>query len=67
MWSTVGVDELTKLPLNYSRLLEFEGQDQIIISVNGTLSESFTTHETNLIKVKNVNGNILEFKSVFIF
>lgn len=63
MWSTIVVDELTKIPLNYSILLEFEGQDQIITSVNGTLSESFITRETNSVKVKNIIGNILELES----
>lgn len=57
------VDEMKKIPLNYELISEHEGQDRILESIGGNLSEPFWIRETLRENVVNVNGNILEIKS----
>lgn len=59
----VFVGEMKKIPLNYVLLSEHEGQDQILSSIDGPLSEPFWIRETLKDTVVNVHGNILEMNS----
>lgn len=59
----VFVDEMKKIPLNYVLLSEHEGQDQILSSVDGSLSEPFWIREALKDIVVNVHGNVLEMNS----
>lgn len=60
------IDEMKKLPLNYELISEHEGQDRILESIDGKLSEPFLIRETLRENVTNVQGNILEIKTTVI-
>lgn len=57
------VDEMKKISSNYVALSEHEGQDQILSSINGTLSAPFWIRETLKDTVVNMHENILEIDS----
>ena len=59
----VFVDETKKIPLNYVLLSEHEGQDQILSSMDDSLSEPFWIRETLKDAVVDARGNILEMNS----
>ena len=57
------VNEMKKMPLNYEYIAEQEGQDRILNSLGGNLSEPFGIRETLRENVANVTGDILEINS----
>ncbi|MDE1770059.1 MAG: DUF3068 domain-containing protein [Thaumarchaeota archaeon] len=57
------VNEMKKIPLNYELISEQEGQDRILNSIGGNLSEPFGIRETLKENVINVSGDILEINS----
>lgn len=57
------VNEMKKIPLDYVALSEHEGQDQVLASINGAISEPFWIRETLKDIVVNKNNNILEINS----
>ncbi len=59
----MGVDELTKIPSNYSLYLVFDGKDQVLDPLEGKLSEPFPLTETHLRKVISIQGNVVELES----
>jgi len=62
-WNEVILLEINKMPTNYSLFFDQEGQDQILNSIDGEMSEPFTLHEESLLSVTNVKGDILEIGS----
>jgi hypothetical protein len=60
------VNEMKKMPLNYELISEHEGQDRILESIGGKLSEPFWIREVLKENVVNVNGNILEINSTVV-
>jgi signal transduction histidine kinase len=60
------VDEMKKIPLNYELISEHEGQDRILESIGGKLSEPFWIREVLKENIVNVNGNILEINSTVV-
>ena len=60
------VNEIKKIPLNYEYIAEQEGQDQVLSSLGGNLSEPFGIRETLRENVINVTGNILEINSTIL-
>lgn len=60
------VDEMKKIPLNYEMISEQEGQDRVLESKDGKLSEPFWIRETLRQEVASVDGNVLEIKSTVI-
>ncbi len=59
----VFVDEMKKIPIDYELISEHEGQDRVLESINGNISDPFWIRETLREKVVSVNGNILEITS----
>ncbi|MBI5146722.1 MAG: DUF3068 domain-containing protein [Thaumarchaeota archaeon] len=59
----VFVDEMKKIPINYELISEHEGQDRVLESLNGNISDPFWIRETLREKAVKVNGNILEITS----
>ncbi len=57
------VNEMKKIPLNYEFIAEQEGQDRVLNSLGGNLSEPFGIRETLRENVINVTGDILEINS----
>jgi hypothetical protein len=60
------VNEMKKMPLNYELISEHEGQDRILDSIGGKLSQPFWIREVLKENVVNVNGNILEINSTVV-
>ena len=60
------VNEIKKMPFNYTLIAEHEGQDRILESIDGKLSEPFWIREVLKENVVNVNGNILEVNSTVV-
>ena len=60
------VNEMKKMPFNYEVIAEHEGQDRILESMGGQLSEPFWIREVLKENVVNVNGNLLEIKSTVV-
>ncbi|MGI0047676.1 MAG: porin PorA family protein [Nitrosotalea sp.] len=60
------VNELKKLPLNYEYIAEQEGQDRVLDSLGGNLSEPFGIRETLRENVINITGDILGINSTII-
>ncbi len=60
------VNEIKKIPLNYEYIAEQEGQDQVLSSLGGNLSEPFGIRETLRENVINVTGDILEINSTIL-
>ncbi|MGI0102416.1 MAG: porin PorA family protein [Nitrosotalea sp.] len=60
------VNEMKKIPLNYEFIAEQEGQDRVLNSLVGNLSEPFGIRETLRENVVNVTGNILEINSTIL-
>src|SRR5215510_4222093 len=60
------VNEMKKIPFNYEVIAEHEGQDRILKSMDGTLSEPFWIREVLKENVVNVNGNLLEINSTVV-
>src|SRR5262245_34598937 len=60
------VNEMKKMPFNYALIAEHEGQDRILESISGKLSEPFWIREVLKENVVNVNGNILEINSTVV-
>jgi signal transduction histidine kinase len=54
---------MKKNPLNYELIFEQEGQDRVLESIDGNMSEPFLIRETLRQNVININGNVLEIKS----
>ncbi|WP_268542282.1 porin PorA family protein [Candidatus Nitrosotenuis cloacae] len=59
----VFVDEMKKIPADYDTISEHEGQDRVLGTIGGEISEPFWIRETLREKVVSVNGNILEITS----
>jgi hypothetical protein len=57
---------MKKMPFNYEVIAEHEGQDRILESMGGQLSEPFWIREVLKENVVNVNGNLLEIKSTVV-
>ena len=57
------VDEMKKIPVNYDLISEHEGQDRVLESSSGKISDPFWIRETLRENVVRVDGNILEIKS----
>jgi signal transduction histidine kinase len=57
------VNEMKKIPLNYELISEQEGQDRILNSPDGNLSEPFGIRETLKENVMSVAGDILTINS----
>lgn len=57
------VNEMKKIPLNYEIISEHEGQDRILESINGNISEPFWIRETLREKVVNADDDVLEITS----
>jgi len=60
------VHEMKKIPLHYELISEQEGQDRILESIGGKLSEPFWIREVLKENVVNINGNILEINSTVV-
>lgn len=60
------VNEMKKLPLDYKIISEHEGQDQILDEIDGALSDPFWIRETLTQKATDVQGDILEIKSIVV-
>ena len=60
------VNEMKKIPLNYELISEQEGQDRILHSIGGNLSEPFGIRETLRENVINVTGDILSINSTIL-
>src|SRR5262245_36462410 len=60
------VNEMKKVPFTYEVISEHEGQDRILQSIGGKLSEPFWIREVLKETVVNVNGNILEITSTVV-
>src|SRR5262245_14625806 len=60
------VNEMKKIPFNYEVIAEHEGQDRVLDSIGGTLSEPFWIREVLKENVVNVNGNLLEITSTVV-
>lgn len=60
------VNEIKKIPFNYELISEQEGQDRILESIGGKLSEPFWIRETLKENALNATGNILKINSVVI-
>src|SRR5579863_4213632 len=60
------VNEMKKIPLNYELISEQEGQDRILNSIGGNLSEPFGIRETLRENVINVTGDILAINSTIL-
>lgn len=59
----VFVDEMKKIPANHDLISEHEGQDRVLESLGGNISDPFWIRETLRENVVRVDGNILEIKS----
>ena len=57
------VNEMKKMPLNYEYIAEQEGQDRVLNTLGGNLSEPFGIRETLRENAVNITGNILEINS----
>ncbi len=62
----LSVYEIKKLPLTYELISEHEGEDRILESINGKLSDTFLIRETLRQYVVNVNNDILEIKATIV-
>jgi Porin PorA len=60
------VNEMKKMPFNYEVISEHEGQDRILESIGGKLSEPFWIREVLKENVVNVNSNILEINATVV-
>ena len=60
------VNEMKKIPFNYELIAEHEGQDRILVSIGGKLSEPFWIREVLKENVVKVNGIILEINSTVV-
>jgi len=54
------------MPVNYALIAEHEGQDRILKSIGGKLSEPFWIREVLKENVVNVNGNFLAINSTVV-
>lgn len=63
IWSIVIIPEFEKLPLDYSFYMEHDGEDQIIETVDGELSDIFKLRESTSQKVISYHGDTLEILS----
>ena len=54
IWSGVVIPEFEKLPNNYSFYMEYDGEDKIIETVDGELSDVFKLRESISLKVTHV-------------
>lgn len=62
----ISVYEIKKIPLDYKLISEHEGEDRILESLDGNLSEPFLIRETLRQYVTNVTGDILEIKATIV-
>lgn len=65
-WFGYIIPEENSFTINYERYVEYVGTDKIVTSYGGELGEEFLLKEFSTEKVVNINGNILEIKSVII-
>ena len=63
IWSGVVIPEFEKLPNDYSFYMEHDGEDKIIETVDGELSDVFKLRESISLKVTSNQGNTLEILS----
>ena len=63
IWSGVIIPEFEKLPNNYSFYMEYDGEDKIIETVDGELSDVFKLRESISLKATSNQGNTLEILS----
>jgi len=63
LWFVLVVGELQKMPTDYKIVLEQEGQDRILTTIEGELSNPYLLREVFTQKVVNVEGNVLEIYS----
>lgn len=63
IWSGVVIPEFEKLPNDYSFYMEYDGEDKIIETVDGELSDVFKLRESISLKAINNQGNTLEILS----
>ncbi len=63
LWNVFVVEELHKMPTDYEIILEQEGNDRILNTIGGELSDPFLLREILRVKVVNVEGNVLEIYS----
>jgi signal transduction histidine kinase len=59
----LSVNEIKKMPLDYQLISEHEGQDRVLVQINGSLSEPFLIRETLRQNVVDVKGDILEINA----
>ncbi len=59
----VFVNEMKKIPTDYEIISEHEGQDRVLESINGDVSNPFWIRETLRESVASINGDILEITS----
>ncbi|MBS3925407.1 MAG: DUF3068 domain-containing protein [Nitrosarchaeum sp.] len=62
----LSVYEIKKLPLTYELISEHEGEDRILESIDGELSDMFLIRETLRQYVVDVNNDILEIKATIV-
>ncbi len=63
IWSGVIIPEFEKLPNDYSFYMEYDGEDKIIETVDGELSDVFKLRESISLKATSNQGNTLEILS----
>lgn len=66
LWNILVVEELHKIPTDYEIILEQEGHDRILNTIEGKLSDPFLLREIFREKVVNVEGNVLEIRSTIL-
>ncbi len=66
IWSGVIIPEFEKLPNDYSFYMEYDGEDKIIETSDGELSDVFKLRESISLKVTSNQGNTLEILSKII-
>jgi len=66
LWSVFVVGELHKMPTDYEIILEQEGNDRVLNTIGGELSDPFQLREIFRVKVVNVEGSVLEIYSTVV-
>jgi len=66
LWNVFVVGELHKMPIDYEIILEQEGNDRILNTIGGRLSDPFQLREIFRVKVVNVEGSVLELYSTIV-
>ena len=66
LWSVFVVGELHKMPTDYEIILEQEGNDRVLNTIGGELSDPFQLREIFRVKVVNIEGSVLEIYSTIV-